>query len=322
MVSSVYTPAVLPALVAHADWSKDPKKRWMARGVLQPNGRYFAHAPKRVGALANLLKRLLAEAGPSASVLVGFDFPIGLPVAYAERAGIERFLNVLLQLGAGKWEQFYSVCERPEQISLWRPFYPYRPGHTHRRYLVDELKVSKDDLWRRCDLRHGGRPAAAPLFWTLGPQQVGKAAIVGWRDVLAPALQDDSLDLAIWPFSGALFELFRPGRIVVAETYPAEVYRHLGLSFSQSKRVQAARAAQASVLLRWADRVGVDLHADLRAAIEEGFGPHRHGDDLFDATVGLFGMLNVLLLHRSPGEPDHESVRAIEGWILGQSATP
>lgn len=225
--------------------------------------------------------------------------------------------------GRGQWDRFYCVCERPEQINLSRPFYPYRPGGTCQPHLVRALKVSSiDDLMRYCELAHGGRPAAAPLFWTLGAQQVGKAAIVGWRDVLGPALRDDTLDLAIWPFSGALFELFYPGRVVVAETYPAEFYIHLDVSFSRSKREQAARAAQAPRLLRWADDAGVDLEADLRAGIEGGFGAHRAGEDPFDATVGLLGMLNVLLRHRSQGEPDHESIRAIEGWILGQTGTP
>jgi hypothetical protein len=321
MVSCADTSAALPALVAHADWSKDAGKRWMARAVLQRNGRYLAQAPEVVGELASLLGRLLAEAGSGASVFLGFDFPIGLPKAYAERAGIRDFLEVLPRLGRGGWERFYCVCERPEQISLSRPFYPYRPGGTNRQYLVDALAVgSIDDLRRCCELAHPGRRAAAPLFWTLGAQQVGKASIVGWRDVLGRALRDDTLDLAIWPFSGHLFELFYPGRVVVAETYPAEFYPHVGVMPFVRKQVQADRAAQAPRLLRWADDAGVDLQAGLRAAIEIGFGAHRAGEDLFDAAVGLFGMLNVLLRRRSPGEPDDESVRTIEGWILGQTA--
>jgi hypothetical protein len=33
---------------------------------------------------------------------------------------------------------------------------------------------------------------------------------------------------ALWPFSGRLEELLRPGQIVIAECYPAEFYTHLG----------------------------------------------------------------------------------------------
>jgi hypothetical protein len=54
--------------------------------------------------------------------------------------------------------------------------------------------------------------------------------------------------------------------------------------------------------------------------IEDGFGPGG-GDDRFDAAVGLFGMLNVVLGRRPSGEPDDPVVRRIEGWILGQSAS-
>jgi len=39
-----------------------------------------------------------------------------------------------------------------------------------------------------------------------------------------------------------------------------------------------------------------------------------------DAVVGLFGMLNVVLGHRVPGEPIDAVTGAVEGWILGQAA--
>jgi hypothetical protein len=154
---------------------------------------------------------------------------------------------------------------------------------------------------------------------------VGKAAIVGWRDVLAPGLQDDSLRLAIWPFSGQLFELFRPGYTVVAETYPAEVYTHFDLKFSRAsgggrsgKRVQADRAANAHVLEAWADASRVSLDLAMREALRDGFGPSAAGEDQFDAAIGLFGMLRVVLRQRPPGEPRDDAIRRVEGWILGQ----
>jgi hypothetical protein len=50
--------------------------------------------------------------------------------------------------------------------------------------------------------------------------------------------------------------------------------------------------------------------------VEEGF---PEGDDSFDAVVGLFGMLEVALGRREPGEPQDEHIRDVEGWILGQS---
>ena len=37
-----------PTLIAHADWSKDAKKRWIAKAALK-KGRYIAKAPGRWG---------------------------------------------------------------------------------------------------------------------------------------------------------------------------------------------------------------------------------------------------------------------------------
>jgi hypothetical protein len=53
-------------------------------------------------------------------------------------------------------------------------------------------------------------------------------------------------------------------------------------------------------------------------ALRDGFGPNDDGEDPFDALIGLFGMLNVLLGRQSSGEPSDPRVRRIEGWILGR----
>lgn len=315
-----------PRVVAHADWGKGPDKRWLARATLDGRGRYIAMAPEPVGDASTLLARLLgaARGGP---VFVGFDFPIGLPSAYAERAAIGDFLAMLPGFGEGAWAEFYDVATCPEQIALRRPFYPARPGGTSRAHLVAGLGLtSADELLRACDRAHAGRPAAAPIFWTLGAQQVGKGAIAGWREVLAPALRAADLDVAIWPFSGRLRDLGRPGRVVAAETYPTECYAHLGVdlrrgaSHSRSgKRWAPSRAANAGALRTWARVAGVVLGSPLVAALEDGFGTEASGEDQFDAVVGLLGMLNVILGHRSPGEPEAAHLRRIEGWILGQA---
>jgi hypothetical protein len=319
---------MLPTLVAHADWSAHPEKRWMARAILRGDGHYAANAPELVGELGTLVERLVAQAGPRGCVLLGFDFPIGLPARYAERTRIRDFLTLLPKLGHGDWFEFYTVAERPNRISLRRPFYPQfsrRKGEARLNHLLDGLGVQMADLRRRCEGARPGRRAASPLFWTVGGQQVGKAAISGWKDVLGPALRSD-LDVAVWPFSGSLFKLFRPGCVVIAETYPAEFYTHLGVRFSANrrgeksgKRVQPDRAANAPVLLAWARAAHVRLAPALRAELQDGFGTSADGEDRFDATVGLLGMLNVVLKRRSPGEPDDEVVHRIEGWILGQA---
>jgi hypothetical protein len=170
-----------------------------------------------------------------------------------------------------------------------------------------------------------GRRAASPLFWTLGGQQVGKAAIHGWREVLGPGLREANLDLSLWPFSGRLETLLAAGRLVAVETYPAECYTHLGVAFSRrrrgfrsGKRVQADRAANAGRLLAWAEQAGVRLEPPLRAALLDGFGLSQDGEDPFDTTIGLFGMLNIILGYRPLYEPEDPVIRSIEGWIFGQ----
>lgn len=46
---------------------------------------------------------------------------------------------------------------------------------------------------RKASASSAARRAACPLFWTLGGNQAGKAAIAGWRDILQPALLDPVL---------------------------------------------------------------------------------------------------------------------------------
>jgi hypothetical protein len=309
----------------------------MACAVRGDSGRYQAGAPQPVGDLENLLERISRLGGPDGCALAGFDFPIGLPLAYARRCGIDDFLAALPQFGRGEWADFYRVAEHPDQIGLRRPFYPQRPGGARQADLFAGLGVvSIDELRRRCERSYPGRRAAAPLFWTMGAQQAGKAAIAGWRDVLAPALRRDGSSFAVWPFNGELAGLLRPGALVVAEAYPAEFYTHLGLAFPAArqlkaampdgkgakrggKRRQASRMANSKVLIDWAAAAGVALDAELRTAIETGFGPSNRGEDQFDAIIGLFGMLNVLLGRRPIYEPGDRIIRRIEGWILAQS---
>jgi hypothetical protein len=318
----------LPSLVVHCDWSTSSHKRRMAAACLRRDGRYLARSTEQVpipaSSLIPYLYEIASSTAGSGSVLVGFDFPIGLPVAYAHQFGLERFLDLLPLLGKGEWGDFFIPAVTPGEISLQRPFYPARPGFARQFHLTQALGAPTiDSLRRQCDLPHPGRRAACPLFWTMGAQQVGKAAISGWRDVLQPALA--SYSASIWPFSGSLAELVaRPGSLVLAETYPAEVYAHLGIKFARGKdmggkRSPSARKNNAPALLEWAAQAGIDLEGDLSDEIQAGFGDSGDSEDRFDAVAGLFGMLNVVLGARPSWEPIDQSVLQIEGWILGQA---
>ena len=312
-----------PALVAHADWSIDPRKRSMARAVRMANGNYLALAPEPVSDLEDLFARLKAAAGGGETAFVGFDFPLGVPRAYAKAARIDRFMTALPKFGRGAWKEFYAPADTQDEVSPRRPFYPNRPGGTRRAHLIDGLNLtSPDELFRLCDHPTNLRTAANPMFWTMGAQQVGKAAISGWRDLIAPALRRDPA-FHVWPFDGRLTELLtRPG-ITVAEAYPGEIYGHLKLQIAasnKSKLNSTHRKEDAPRLLDWATQTKVQLSAALASDIRDGFGEGADGEDRFDATIGLFGMLNVIFGHRTSGEPADAVVRRIEGWILGLDA--
>lgn len=67
--------------------------------------------------------------------MVGFDFPIGLPAAYAQRAGIENSVTALSEFGTGIWTMSYNLGEMASDISILRPFYPSVPaGHSSLIY--------------------------------------------------------------------------------------------------------------------------------------------------------------------------------------------
>ncbi|WP_143523529.1 hypothetical protein [Pararhizobium arenae] len=76
----------------------------------------------------------------------------------------------------------------------------------------------------------------------------------------------------------------------------------------------------ASHLVRWLEnRPHVDGSA-LQSLISDGFGNGKDGEDRFDATVGLLGMIDVVDGRRSEGVPEADNVKTWEGWILGQRA--
>jgi hypothetical protein len=77
----------LPSLVVAADWSTDEKKRRMVRAERVDPGKYVVFPPEPVGDCGTLIRRLRNQVREGESLLIGFDFPIGLPAAYAQRLG-------------------------------------------------------------------------------------------------------------------------------------------------------------------------------------------------------------------------------------------
>ncbi|MDB5314999.1 MAG: hypothetical protein JWO24_843 [Rhodospirillales bacterium] len=304
-------------IAAHADWSTDPRKRWMTVARLGAGG-WRAEAPRPVGDPHVMLADLLADGAP---VALGLDVPLGIPRDYAALAGIAEFPTFLR--GLVDRPGFFAVSAALGTVGLGCPFYPARGarGMTRASHAEALGLDSPAALSRWCDRATAERPAGAPVFWTLGANQSGKAAIAAWRDWLAPALVS-GVPIRLWPFEGALHGLLAPGVAVLAEVYPAEALRHCGLRMGGSKRSQLDRAALAEPLLAVmvARRVAPDRA--LVAAVRDGFGRDARGEDRFDSLIGLLGLIGVLDGLRPDFVPDDPAIRSVEGWVLGQSALP
>jgi hypothetical protein len=146
-----------------------------------------------------------------AGVVLGIDVPIGVPLAWARQTGVRAFTDVLTRMTDGTWPRFAEPATVPQEIAPGRPFYPRAPGGTSRAQLVQGLGLQDEhDLRRRCDAAvPGAMPAAAPLFWLVGAQQVGRAALTAWQDVIAPLMQLPHVRL--WPMDGHLGDLAQAG---------------------------------------------------------------------------------------------------------------
>ena len=305
-------------LVAHSDWSVDARKRWMALARRDGMGWEVA-APVPVGDPGTLLSRLRDRSG---AVLLGVDLPLGLPSGYAARYAAEADFPAFLRALGGR-PGFFRVCETLAEIGPDRPFYPARgvAGMTRAAHAAALGLDGADALNRMVDRATAERPAGAPPFWTLGANQSGKAALSAWRDMVVPGLAAGS-GIRLWPFDGDLAALCVPGMIVMAETYPAEALRHLGLRLSGSKRRQADRAALAAGLRAAMERLHAAPEPAMRLAVADGFGADAAGEDRLDCTLGLLCALNVLAGNRPAFVPDDPWVSRWEGWVLGQTALP
>ncbi len=309
-------------LAVHADWSVDPAKRWMT--VAHGTGQKFVlAAPVPVGDPATLFARLLALA-ENAAVAFGIDAPLGVPRAWAACRPEADFCAFLAGLAPN--DPFFQVAATLGEITQARPFYPAR-GVRGMRQAEHAAALGFADsfgLRRACDRATDLRPAGAPLFWTLGANQTGKAALSLWRDMLIGPRPGSPL-YKIWPFAGDFLHILAPGTVTVAETYPAECMRALGISTAGSKRRQADRAAAAPSIKAAMARLDAHADASLTAAITAGFGADAAGEDRFDSVLGVLGVVAVLrgvLPDRPPHLPIDPWVTRWEGWVLGQRALP
>ncbi|WP_424810837.1 hypothetical protein [Roseococcus sp. YIM B11640] len=304
-------------IAAHADWSVAPGKRWACVARSSPGG-WRVEAPRPVPELGRLAGDLLREGVPAA---LGLDLPLGVPRHYAARRPEPGFVE-FLRARAGD-ARFFTVNETLETVGLEAPFYPRRglKGMTRASHAAALGLPDAQALHRWCDSATALRPAGAPPFWTLGANQSGKAGLSAWRDWLAPALAEGA-PIGLWPFAGPLHGLLGAGRLAVAEVYPAEALRQLGLRLRGSKRDRAARLTLAEPLREAMARLCARPEPALSAAIADGFGADPAGEDRLDCTLGLLALIAVIDGAQPDFIPEDEAVRRWEGWVLGQQELP
>ena len=295
----------------------EARKRWVTIARRQ-GALWQASAPRLVGDPAALAAGLIAERGPAA---LGLDLPLGVPRGFAESRQEADFPGFLAGLTQNL--DFFTVSPSLETVSPARPFYPARgiKGMTRLAHAAALGLADASGLSRLCDRATAERPAGAPVFWTLGANQSGKAAISAWRDWLAPALAAGA-PLRLWPFAGGLHDLLCPGQLALAEVYPAESLRHLGLKLAGSKRAEMPRRALAHALRDAMAVLHVTPDAALAEAITSGFGTDAAGEDRFDSLIGLLGLIGVVDGKRPDFIPEDPMIRSWEGWVLGQTALP
>lgn len=300
-----------PNRIMAADWSKSATKRRMARAECTSDGRFRVYPTEPVGDVTTFFARAKEGMPREATVFIGFDFPIGLPHAYARQLGVASFREALPLFGQPPFTNFYVISDQPD---LARPFYPppaRQKGLYSRQALAAALQVANfDELMRQCDRM--AQPPAGCMFFTLGGQQPGPGMIIGWCALLAPALGH----IHLWPFDGPLDTLLAQPGILVSEVYPAEACRQLGLLPGRrwsKRRAEDRQAASESLLVHLKGNGDIELSAAARAQIQAGGAT----EDDFDAMVALLFMIEAVQGRRPCPVPEAPAIRAIEGWILG-----
>lgn len=247
---------------------------------------------------------------------------MGLPIGFVRAAdfGDAGFLGFLDRIDNG---QFLVPAARLEEVSFDRPFFPAGAvrGCGLKTTFLARLNLDRTSLLRLCDRRGESVREACGLFWTIGGNQVGKAAISGWRELLLPARRG-APGVLVWPFEGELADLTARGRVVLAETYPAEAYVRAGLRLPSRKRRQDWRAAQADAITMFARSNYIDIAPELDRLLRDGFGGSGDGEDPFDAVLGALGMVAVAEGRRADMPPLPKEIRMWEGWMLGRLDYP
>jgi len=300
----------------HADWSLSPKGRWVAKARRTDAG-WEIHTIEPVGML-DPFRQSLSDHGTQYALWLGLDMPIGFVDAWYDGANVKDFKALLSLLETDKWQEFFDVCQSPDEIRHKRPFYPRgsgTKGSVKRDHLIKALGLADfDALHRACEFPTNTRNAACPPFWTLGANQVGKAMLHGLKNLILPGYADG---FKIWPFMGDLAALSKSPGVTLIETYPGEIYGWLLDTSELTKSIQTSRKNYLHQLRDNASKKGIEISPSVWADIKDGFGPDHGKDDAFDALIGVMGLIEIAEGRRPEHLPRTPSILEREGWIVG-----
>jgi hypothetical protein len=281
---------------------------------------WTVHAIEPVGML-NQFRQALSTHGKTDALWLGLDMPIGFLGRWYDGANVQGFKTLLGLLETDEWQNFFEVCQVPEDIRFRRPFYPKTSGakgSVKRDHLLTALGLSDfNALHRKCEFPTSARTAACPSFWTLGANQVGKGMLHGLRNLIIPGHRDG---FNIWPFSGDLTTCSHKPGVTLIETYPGEIYGWLSDTSELTKSNQNSRAKFLHKLRHDAHANGIEISPAVWADIKDGFGPDYGKDDAFDALIGVMGLIEIAEGRRPENLPNTPSVLNREGWIVGLNA--
>jgi hypothetical protein len=305
----------------HADWSLSAKGRWVAKASRRETG-WHIHAIEPVGML-HQFRQSLASHGKTDALWLGLDMPIGFLDTWYDGANIKDFKSLLSVLRDDHWQDFFKVCESPDEIRHTRPFYPQNSGtkgSVKRDHLITALGLPDfDALHRRCERATNpkdapSRNAACPSFWTLGANQVGKGMLHGLKHLIMPGYADG---FNIWPFSGDLEACSKSPGVTLIETYPGEIYGWLSNTSELTKSNQDSHKNYLHKLRHDASTKGIEISPAVWADIKDGFAPDHGKDDAFDALIGVMGLIEIAEGRRPEHLPRTPTVLEREGWIVG-----
>ena len=260
--------------------------------------------------------RWSVSTAPADSVLIGVDAPIGLPVAYARAAGIDRFLPWLRRAdGAGS----RAVVPRRGESGGHRCGPTLLPAAAGRGASCPPGGGSRPVVVRRPPPRL--RPLAA-----VGPTR-GVAVLDDGRQ---PGRQGcgDAVGRSRQRPGGAGVALRRrprgPGSRAAGRSSPRPTRPPSAGTWAwrgARVRASAVRPIASAAPRPWPappDDWAWSSRRTSRAALHDGFGAASTGEDAYDAFVGLLGVVNVLRGGRSAGPPPGAPhATTVEGWILG-----